>query len=177
MRLGVTLGVVRSAGLDKRAVTCAYLHSIARSSVKAPSPPELRVFISPLPSPPPPATPTATDPLRVPGCAFPGSRVAGLTCGGSSDRPPASVMSVGASSLRFRDRELVSREHRVMVHVVDLPQFIRHLLKDAVVASKFWQSRAQPLYKSVGRFLCGHEFSTRGDKSQGTRWPARPVRV
>ena len=56
MRLGVTLGVVRSAGLDKRAVTGAYLHSIARSSVTAPKPPELRVFISPLPSPPPPAT-------------------------------------------------------------------------------------------------------------------------
>lgn len=88
-RLGVTLGVARSAGLDKRAVTCTCLHSIARSSSTAPRPPELRVFISPLPSPPPAAAPTATDPLRVHGCAFPGSRVAGLTCGGSSDRPPA----------------------------------------------------------------------------------------
>lgn len=71
--------------------------------------------------------------------------MAGLTCGGSSDRLPALVTSVGASSLRFRGRELVSCEHGVMVHVVDLPQFIRHLLKDAVVASKFWQPRAQPL--------------------------------
>jgi hypothetical protein len=47
--------------------------------------------------------------------------------------------------------------------------FAIHILKDILVASKFWPLRIQLLLVSICRFLCRHKFSAHFSKYQGAQ--------